>query len=195
MIEDSSFHLNAPENAVNSHKVSILIEHGALTVSVEREGTSRNLILDTGSTILILQSGLSRSDIHVTAVETYGMTGDIQDITGQQSVTFRLNGREFTHSLVCLLRTKAAGLLGTNYLDRLGAIVDFECGELSLTSVDKMLRVCNIPVKRHATHTYFPRVKQAVTLAPYKNRRGEWTNSSQPAPALRQLPQKRKFGL
>ena len=67
------------------------------------------------------------------------MTGDVLDIRRQESVTFRLNGREFTHSL-CPLPTKAAGLLGTDYLDRLGAIVDFECGELSLTGVDKTLR-------------------------------------------------------
>jgi len=53
------------------------------------------------------------------------------------------------HSLLCTLPTKAAGLLGTDYLDRQGAILDFECGELSLTGVDKLLRVCSIPVKRH----------------------------------------------
>ena len=41
-------------------------------------------------------------------------------------------------------------------MDRLGAIVDFECGELSLTGVDKMLRVGSIPVKRHAALTVFP---------------------------------------
>ena len=134
MIEDSSLHLNAPENAVSSHKVSISMEHGAPTISVDIEGMSRRLILDTGSTISILQPGVSRSDVHVTAVEPYGVTGDVLDIRAQQSVTFRLNGREFTHSfLICPLPTKAAGLLGTDYLERLGAIVDFACGELSLT--------------------------------------------------------------
>ena len=76
---------------------------------------SRSLILDTGSTISILQPGVPRSDVHVTAVESYGVTGDVLDIRGQQSVTFRLNGKEFTHSLECPLPTKAAGLLGTDY--------------------------------------------------------------------------------
>ena len=65
MIEDSSLHLNAPENDVSSHKVSISMEHGAPTISVEVEGMSRSLILDTGSTISILQPGVSRSDVHV----------------------------------------------------------------------------------------------------------------------------------
>jgi len=57
---------------------------------------SRSLILDTGSTISILQPGVSRSDVHVTAVETYGLTGDVLDIRGHKSVTFRLNGSSHT---------------------------------------------------------------------------------------------------
>jgi hypothetical protein len=100
VIEDSSLHLNAPKNAVRSHNVSISIEHGAPTISVEIEGMSRSLILYTGSTISIMQPGVSRSEVHVTAVEPYGVTGDVLDIKGQQSVTFRLNGREFTHSFL-----------------------------------------------------------------------------------------------
>jgi hypothetical protein len=103
--------------------------------------------LDTGSTISMLQPGVSRSDVHVTAVELYGLTGDLLGIRGRQSVTFRLNGKVFTHSfLVCPLPTEAAGVLGEDYLDSLGAMEDFECGELSLTGVDSMLPVCSIPV-------------------------------------------------
>ena len=150
MIEDSSLHLNAPQNAVSSHKASISMENVAPPISVEIEGTSRSLILDTGSTISILQPGVSRSDVHVTAVEPYSDWGCPRQ---RATVTFRVKGREFTHSLVCPLPTKAAGLLCTDYLDRLGAIVDFECGELSLTGVDKMPRVCSIPVKRHEALT------------------------------------------
>ena len=62
---------------------------------------------------------------------------------------------------------QAAGLLGTDYLDRVGAI-DFECGELSPTSVDKMLRVCSIPAKRHAALTVFPEGKAGRNLQPMK---------------------------
>jgi hypothetical protein len=83
VIEDSSLHLNAPENAVSRHKVSISMEHDAPTISVDIEGMSRSLILDTGFTISILQPGVSRGDVHVTAVETCGVTGDVLD-RGQQ---------------------------------------------------------------------------------------------------------------
>jgi len=53
-------------------------------------------------------------------------------------------------------------------LERLGAIVDFECGELLPTGVDKMPRVCNIPVKRHAALTVFPEGKAGRNPQPTK---------------------------
>jgi len=67
--EDSSFHLNAPENAVRIHKVSITMEYGVPTISVEIESMSRSLILDTGSNISILQPGISRCNVQVTTVQ------------------------------------------------------------------------------------------------------------------------------
>ena len=63
MNEDSFFHLNAPAGAVIMCMVSILLEHGTPTISVEIEGMSRSLILDTGSNISILQPSVSRDDV------------------------------------------------------------------------------------------------------------------------------------
>jgi hypothetical protein len=62
----------------------------------------------------------------------YGVTGEVLDIKGLQSVTFTLKGREFTHAfLVCALPTNAAVLLGTDFLEKAGAVIDFECGKMS----------------------------------------------------------------
>ena len=59
-------------------------------------------------------------------MKPYGVTGEVLDIKGIQSVTFTLNGREFTHAfLVCGLPTDAAGLLGTDFLEKAGAVMDF----------------------------------------------------------------------
>jgi hypothetical protein len=80
--DDSSFHLNAPDNAVTKSTVDILLEHGTPTNLVQIEGMSRRLILDTGSNISILQPGVSRGDIKVTTMEPYGVTGDVRDIRG-----------------------------------------------------------------------------------------------------------------
>ena len=49
--EDSSLHLYAPENAVKRPTVSILLERGAPSISVEIEGRVRRLIIDTGSNV------------------------------------------------------------------------------------------------------------------------------------------------
>jgi len=83
---------------------------------------SRSLILDTGSNISILQQGISKSNVSITSLEPYGVTGDALDIRGQQTVTVVLNGSEFTHSfLVCSLQTAAAGLIGTDFMNQLGS--------------------------------------------------------------------------
>jgi hypothetical protein len=82
--EDSSFHLTLPENAVKRSKVPILLQHGTSTISVEIEGMSRSLILDTGSTASILQPGVSRGNLSVTLVEPYGVTGDVLDKRARQ---------------------------------------------------------------------------------------------------------------
>jgi hypothetical protein len=132
------------------------MEYGVPTISVEIEGMSKSLILDTGSNISNLQRGISRCNVQVTTVEPYGVTGNILDIRGQRSVTLWLKGSEFSHSfLVCPLPTTAAGLLGTNFLDRISAIVDFECGEKSLTGIDEMPCVYSIPPTKHAALTVF----------------------------------------
>jgi len=99
---------------------------------------SRILILNTGSDMSIMQSGISRISVQVTTLEPYVVTGDVLNIRGQQSVTFLLNGSEFTRSfLVCSLPNKAAGLLGNDFMDRLGAKIDFECGKMSFTGIDR----------------------------------------------------------
>jgi len=50
----------------------------------------------------------------------------------------------------------------------LGTIVVFECGELSLTGVDKMPRVCSIPVKRQTALTVFTEGKAGSNPQPTK---------------------------
>jgi hypothetical protein len=132
------------------------LEHGTPTISVEIEGMSRSLILDTGSNVSILQPGVSKSDVRVTTMEPYGVTGDVLNIKGQQSVSFMLNGCEFNHTfLVCSLPTDAAGLVGTDFMASLGAKIDFECGKLLLSSNRKMPRVYSVPPTGHKALTIF----------------------------------------
>jgi len=102
---------------------------------------SRSLIIDTGSNISILQPGMSRRDVSVTTTKPYGVTGEVLDIKGLPSVTFTLYGREFTHAfLVCNLPADA-GLIGTDFFEKAGAIIDFECSKMSLPALT-MCYVC-----------------------------------------------------
>jgi len=64
--EGSSFHLSDLDDAGTTTLCSILLEQGTPTVSVEIEGMSRNLIIDTGSNVSILQSAVSSRGVKIT---------------------------------------------------------------------------------------------------------------------------------
>jgi len=46
----------------------------------------RSLIIDTGSSISILQPGVSRSEVTTTGIKPYGVTGEVLDVKGRQSL-------------------------------------------------------------------------------------------------------------
>ena len=117
--DDSFFRPNAPDKAVMISSFSMSLVHGTHTISLQMEGVSKCVILDTGSNVSIHQPGVSSCDVRVTAQKPHGVTGDLLDIKGLQSASFSLNGRDYTHAfLVCSLPTEAAGLLGTDFLKK-----------------------------------------------------------------------------
>ena len=72
----------------------------------------------------------------------YGVTGEVLDIKGRQTVSFRLNGREFKHTfLVCSLPTEAARIMGTDVMTQTGAMIDFDCCKLWLNNNGRRPRV------------------------------------------------------
>ena len=60
--EESSLQFNTVKT-LSECPVSVPLEHGTPTVSLEIEGLSRNRMVDAGSNISILQPGVSRSDV------------------------------------------------------------------------------------------------------------------------------------
>jgi hypothetical protein len=99
--EDSSLHLNTPEKAVTPLMVSVPLEQGSPTVSLEIEEKRKRLIIDTGSNVSILQPVLSRRDVGATAVRLYGVTGKALDTRGQHLVSFVLGGKKFSYTFLC----------------------------------------------------------------------------------------------
>ena len=146
-------------------KVPIQLEHGTPTISVEIEGITRSLIEDTDSNISILQPDISKGNVSVTPLEPFGVTGDALDIRGKQTVTFVLSGSDFTHTfLVCLLPTAAAVLVGTDFMNRFGAIIYFECSKMTLTAIDTVAREYGSSLTRHSALTVFPESKEGCNL-------------------------------
>jgi len=103
---------------------------------LEIEGKWQRLIVDTGSNVSILQPGVSRRDLRDNSLRPIGVTGESLDVKGRQLVSFTLGGRKYDHIfLVCPLPTEAAGLIGTDFLERTGAKINFECGRMALAAV------------------------------------------------------------
>jgi hypothetical protein len=74
---------------------------------------------------------------------------------GEQSVSFLLGGRKFSHVfLVRSLPSEAAGLIGTDFMNETGAVIDFECKRMSLAEVDRMTRA----------HSVFPTGRTVLSL-------------------------------
>jgi len=165
--EDSSFQLRSPDNAVTTPTVTILLECGTPSVLVNIEGSMRRLILDTGSNVSVLQPGVSRSDVRVTNFNPYGITGEALEIKGRQSVSFELDGSEFRHTfLVCELPTDTAGLLGTDFMQETGAVIDFECGKMLLTGIGAVPRARSWSPTGHAALTVFTQGKEGHSPQP-----------------------------
>jgi len=86
----------------------------------------------------------------------YGVTGEVLDIKGRQTVSFRLNGREFKHTfLVCSLPTEAAGIIGTDFMTQTGAMIDFYCCKLLLNRNGRRPRVHSDTHTGHSALTIF----------------------------------------
>jgi hypothetical protein len=149
--------------------ISFLLQLGAPTKFVEIEGMARRLILDTGYNVSIMQPGISTGDVRVTSTRPYGVTGETLDIIGQQLVSFTLEGRQYRHPfLVCALPTDAAGLLGTDFFEKTGAEINFECRKMSLTDIDRVSRVYSVPPVGHASLTVFAEGKVRHSPQPSK---------------------------
>ena len=101
---DSSLHLGVPENAVGKTNIAVLLEHGAPSITLEIEGKWRRLFVDAGSSVSILQPGVSRRDLRDTSLRPFGVTGKTLDVKGRELVSFTLGGQKFDHMfLVCPL--------------------------------------------------------------------------------------------
>ena len=76
----------------------------------------------------------------INSLRPFGVTGESLDVKFRQLVSFTLGERNFDHMfLVCPLPTEAAGLICTDFLEKTGAEINFECGRMALAAMGKSL--------------------------------------------------------
>ena len=106
-------------------------------------------------------------------MKPYGVTGEVLDIKGRQSVSFELDEYRFEHEfLVCSLPTAAAGLLGTDWMAKAGAIIDFDYSKMILRGNPSVSTVCNTTPKWHNAFTIFMQSK-GHSLQPEQRERSQ----------------------
>jgi hypothetical protein len=143
------------------------LEPGTPSISVRIEGLVRDLIVDTGSNISILQPGISNSELKFSDSRPYGVTGETLDIKGRQTVYFITGGRKVSHQfLVCSLPTEAAGLIEMDFLRESGAIVNFKCNKMSLKDIGRAPRANGTALKKRSAFTIFVEDKEGHSPQP-----------------------------
>jgi len=75
-----------------------VVEQDAPSVSMEIEGEQRSLFIETGSSISILQPGVSSSEVTTSGIKLYGVTREVLYVKGRQSISFTLGGQDFHYS-------------------------------------------------------------------------------------------------
>jgi hypothetical protein len=138
------------------------MEQGSPAILLEIEGETKCLIIDSGSSVSILQPGVSRRDIGVTAIYPYGVTGENLVIQGRQCVSFILGGKTFRHTFIRFpLPTKPDGLLGSDFSREVGADISFGSRKLSLGGSNKEPHERLNGSSKHAVLAMFPEEKRA----------------------------------
>jgi hypothetical protein len=62
------------------------------------------------------------------------------------------------------LPTDSAGLLGIDFLEKTGAVVDFQRGKLSLAGIGSVTQLLSVPPTRHTALTVFAETKASRSL-------------------------------
>lgn len=124
------------QNAVDRHSAKISWDRSTPTLFATIEGCKRRFILDTGSSISLIQPGIISEVVQATDLIPFGVTGDKLEIKGEQEVVFAVNKVQYKHQfLVCKLPSKPskhAGILGVDFLLAYKAQLNLEKEEIQL---------------------------------------------------------------
>jgi len=134
--------------------------------------------VDSGSSVLVIQPGIYRSEFRPYSTTSFGVTGDELYNLGRKDVRFSINNWNYGHTFcICSLPTEADGFLGVDFLSEMNASLDtgrqaFRLPKRPMSnrgSLSRRTRGYN-GEGDHATLTVFPNRDR-------KQRRGKQANS------------------
>jgi hypothetical protein len=99
-------------------------DRALLTVAIE--GERFEFVVDTGATVSLIKLTVSKAQLRKSQVQARGVSGMKLEILGVQNVKFivrsQLGSKTFIHSfVVCPLEVCRAGILGLDFLQKVGA--------------------------------------------------------------------------
>ena len=93
------------------------MKSGTSKLRLDFAGFYRVFIIDTGSSISLIQPQVSISPVEPTTLAPFGVTGSELQVQGTQRVDFRVKDKIFSDKFcVCLLPTDADGIIGMDFL-------------------------------------------------------------------------------
>jgi hypothetical protein len=120
-------------NTVSLRYTKLCIAAGAPKVTILLEGVVRRFVIDTGSTISLIQPGISRAKVAKTDIAPIASTGKVLPLQGEQEIECTIAGKVVRQRVgVCALPTEAEGLLGTDFMKANDARVDVANHRLEL---------------------------------------------------------------
>ena len=98
----SCFHTAGPKNEADYFTVRVELISGTPTIQALISGFHRVFIVDTGSSISLIQPRVYLSDISPTNISPFGVTGNQLEIQGTQEVKIPTQQEGILSSVLCL---------------------------------------------------------------------------------------------
>jgi hypothetical protein len=91
------------------------------------DGRPQILLIDTGSSVSLIQPGVCSSKLRHSNVTPYGVTRDELQLRGEQYVKFGVKGQTYSQRFCfCKLSTDTDAIVGTDFLRAVNAKLDLE---------------------------------------------------------------------
>jgi len=142
-------------------------------LTLEIEGEVFSFMVDTGAMVSLILPGISKAQVQPCDVQARGITGTQLEVLGEQQVEFTVRSQDyymtFVHTfIVSRLELSSSGILGTDFLQQVGA-------EISLTAQLLNIGRCSFPLRvRERKASPVRQLASAGSAEPFSLDQEEW---------------------